>query len=247
MRKVNSKQHLVERKGIKFIVFVFSLFTIYYLLSTTAFAQSVDLLWQGDTYTPPFYQGKSLWSNQSRITFLAIPQGLGNPANLNYKWTKNGTVLGNINGVGKNTLSFTDSILSRPQTIEVDIISSNQGAVLASASVFVAPISPVLAIYENSPLYGFMFHKETSGIHELKEKEVTFTAFPLFFSVSNRGGGAVNYEWRTNIGEEAGTRNSVTYRAPDDAKGTSQVEVSASHKDKIVQSSSKSFLIKFGK
>src|SRR3990167_742525 len=97
--------------------------TIYFLLTTVVLAQSVDILWQGDTYTPPFYKGKSLWSNQSRITFVAIPQGLGNPASLNYKWTKNGTVLGNINGIGKNTLSFTDSILSRPQTIRVDILS----------------------------------------------------------------------------------------------------------------------------
>ena len=227
--------------------FYFLLITLLFLPIFPLHAQSVDLIWQGDTYTPPFYQGRALWSNQSRITFVAIPHNLGNPASLYYKWTKNGTVLGNINGVGKNTLSFTDSILSRPQTIEVDIISSNQETVLAGASVFVAPISPVLAIYENNPLYGFMFHKETSRIHELKDKEVTFTAFPLFFSSINRDNNAINYEWRANIGEEAGTRNSITYRAPDDTIGTSQVMVSASHKDNIVQSSSKSFLIKFGK
>src|SRR3989344_1173365 len=60
-----------------------------FLASTTTHAQSVDLLWQGETYTPPFYKGKSLWSNQSRITFFAMTNGLGNPANLSYKWTKN--------------------------------------------------------------------------------------------------------------------------------------------------------------
>src|SRR3990167_10337236 len=78
-------------------------------------AEEVDLLWQGNSYVPPFYEGRTLWSSQSRITFLAIPHGagIGNPANLTYKWTKNGTVLGNINGVGKNTLSFIDSILSK--------------------------------------------------------------------------------------------------------------------------------------
>ncbi|MEK9171823.1 MAG: hypothetical protein AAB782_01125, partial [Patescibacteria group bacterium] len=190
----------------------------------------------------------TLWSSQSRITFLAIPHGagIGNPANLIYKWTKNGTVLGNINGVGKNTLSFDDSIISRPQTVQIDVLSG-QDTVLASASVTVTPISPILAIYENNPLFGFMFHRETSGAHELEDKEITFTAFPIFFSASNRTDKKVNYEWRTNIGGEAETKNSVTYRTPDNVAGTSQIEVSASSEDKILQSANKNFLIKFGK
>ncbi|MEX2013877.1 MAG: hypothetical protein WD896_00800, partial [Parcubacteria group bacterium] len=146
-------------------------------------AQEVDILWQAETYTPPFYKGKSLWSNESKITLLAIPSGAGtgNPANLTYRWTKNGTVLGNINGVGKNTIAFTDSIISRPQTIQVDIISAEQGKI-ASASLTLASSPPSLAIYENNPLYGFMFHKEVGGVYELQGEEVTFTAFPFFFS-----------------------------------------------------------------
>ena len=209
-------------------------------------AQEVDILWQGETYTPPFYKGRALWSSQSRITFLAIPHGagIGNPANLTYRWTQNGTVLGNINGIGKNTLSFTDSVLSKPQTIKIDVLSG-QDTVLASASVIVTPIFPMLAIYENNPLYGFMFHRETSGVHELQDKEVTFTAFPLFFSALNRNDNRTSYAWLTNIGGEAETKNSVTYRAPDDTAGSSQVEVRASSKDKILQSANKSFLIQF--
>lgn len=211
-------------------------------------AQTVDLLWQGETYAPPFYKGKTLWSSQSSIIFLAMPHGAGieNPANLTYKWTKNGTVLGNVNGVGKNTISFIDSILSRPQTIRIEVLFG-QNIVLASASVTVTPISPILAIYENHPLYGLMFHQETRGIHKLQNKEVTFTAFPLFFSALNRSDNTVNYEWRANVDADAETRNSVTYRAPDDAAGSSQIEVRVSNKDKILQSASQSFLIEFGK
>lgn len=227
-----------------FVVLFYLLFII--LDSTPVRAQEVDLLWQGETYVSPFYNGRTLWSNQSRISFLAIPQGLGNPASLNYKWKKNGTVLGNINGIGKNTLSFTDSILSIPQTIEVDIISQGD-TVLASASVNVAPTPPILAIYENNPLYGFMFHKEIGKAYELQDKEVTLTAFPFFFSIPNRTDNVVDYEWRTNIGGEVETKNSVTYRAPNDATGASQIQVKVSNKDKITQSSDKSFLIQFGK
>lgn len=209
-------------------------------------AQEVDILWQGQTYTSPFYKGRSLWSNQSRITFLAIPHGpgTGNPTNLTYKWTKNGTVLGNINGVGRNTMAFTDSILSKPHLVKVDVLSPDN-VLLASASVVITQIFPVLAIYENNPLYGFMFHKETTGAHVLQDKEVTFTAFPLFFSTSNRVASDLSYEWRTNDGE-AETSNSVTYRVPDETPGTSAVSVSVSNTNKIMQSSNKSFLIQFG-
>src|SRR3989344_1490686 len=126
-----------------------------FLLPTSINAQSIDILWQGETYTPPFYKGKTLLSTQSGITLVAIPHGLGSSANLNYKWTRNGTVLGNISGRGKNTLTFVDSVLSRSQTFKVDILSS-EDKVLASAFHTFIPTSPNLAVSENNPLYGFM-------------------------------------------------------------------------------------------
>ena len=206
-------------------------------------AQEVDLLWQGETYTPPFYKGRALWSSQSRITLVAIPHGLGDPRNLYYKWTKTGTVLGNINGVGRNSISFVDSVLSRPQSIKVDILDSDK-TVLATAYANVAPVKPFLAIYENNPLYGFMFHKETSNTYRLEEKEVTFTAFPFFFSVLDNEDGAMDYEWRTNVGETQ-TRSSVTYRTPDETKGTSEIRVRVTSTEKIMQFANRTFLIQY--
>lgn len=223
------------------VVLLYSLFIILY--STHVQAQSIDLLWQGETYTPPFYKGRSLWSNQSRINFVAIPQGLGNPASLNYKWTKNDTVLGNLSGVGKNTLSFFDTILSRPQTIRIEIVSG-EDEVLASASTVVTPISPMPAVYESNPLYGFMFHDETSGAYQLQKREITFAAFPFFFSVLNRADSGLSYEWRTNVGE-AETRNSVTYRTPENAAGSSPVSVRVFNKGRIMQDAKRSFLVEF--
>lgn len=224
--------------------FYFLLVTILLILPILSLhAQEVDLLWQGDTYVPPFYKGRTLWSSQSGIRFVAIPQGLGNAANLNYKWTKNGTVLGNISGAGKNTISFSDSILSRPQTIKVDIMSDQDG-VLATASTLVVPVLPTLSVYENNPLYGLMFHREVSGTHELKEREVTFGAFPFFFDIINRQDGVVSYEWRTNIGNVE-TGNMVTYRTPDNTSGLSEVRVRTFNTEKILQDANKSFLVEF--
>lgn len=205
-------------------------------------AQEVDLLWQGETYTPPFYEGKALWSHQSRITLVAIPHGLGNSASLNYKWTKNGTVLGNINGVGKNTLSFVDSVISRPQTIKVEILDGDK-SVLASNSVYITPQPPSLAVYENNPLYGFMFNKEITE-YEMREKEVAFAAFPFFFSASSRIDPTLAYEWKSNAGG-VDTQSSVTYRSPDEGSGLSRITVKIKKLETLLQSANKNLLIKF--
>lgn len=206
-------------------------------------AQSVDLLWQGETYTPPFYGGKSLWSKQSRVHVTALPQGLGSRSNLNYRWSKNGTILGNISGVGVNSIYFTDSILSKPQVIKVEIVSGSR--VRAESSVLITPVAPTLSVYENHPLYGFMFHKEVGSAFDLQSREVTLTTFPLFFSTQSRSDKSIQYGWSSN--ESGGeSSNSITFRTPDNVSGTSRVSAEATHMDKISQSSDKTFLIEFG-
>ena len=34
---------------------------------------SVDLIWEGGGYVPPFYSGRSLWARQGQLRLLAIP------------------------------------------------------------------------------------------------------------------------------------------------------------------------------
>ncbi|HEY4510913.1 MAG TPA: hypothetical protein VJG29_00905, partial [Candidatus Paceibacterota bacterium] len=47
---------------------------------------AVDILWQAEVYTPPFYKGKALPSQGSKIRAVAIAQ-FGDPQLLQYKWT----------------------------------------------------------------------------------------------------------------------------------------------------------------
>ncbi|MCR4279210.1 MAG: hypothetical protein NUV78_00535 [Candidatus Zambryskibacteria bacterium] len=232
-------------------------FTIYKKVSTSfivccllfiganiAHAQSVDILWQGETYTPPFYQGRALWSKQSMITMVAVPQGLGSPSSLIYKWTQDGTVLGNISGQGRNTLRFEDSIFSKARTIKVEILSVAE-EVLAESQIIVVPTTYLPLVYEDNPLLGYMFHKEVGNIFNLEEGEVTFSAFPLFSTPALRDGANLVYRWVTNSGDTE-TSNSVTYRAPDGEEGSSQVSLTISNKSKIMADISRSFLVQFG-
>jgi hypothetical protein len=207
-------------------------------------AQSVDILWQGESYTPPFYEGLPMWSRQSLITLVAIPNGLGSPSALSYKWSKNGTVLGSLSGIGKNSLKFADTVFSKPQRIEVEIISSNEET-LAESSIIVTPRDFTPLVYEKNPLYGYLFHHEVGESFRLYEGEVTFSAFPLFSSPPLRDGANLSYKWSTNSGE-SGVGQDITYRVPEEGGGSAMVNLRVTNSEKILPSISRSFLVQFG-
>jgi hypothetical protein len=228
---------------------IFLMLLVLLILPAVATAQVstsnfVDLIWQGETYTPPFYKGRALWSNESKIMVVAIPHinGVTNTSNLIYRWTKNDVVLGNVSGVGKNSLSFQDTILSKPQTVKIDVFSG-ENEFLATANTVLTPATVSILVYENNPIYGFLFHREAGGGYSLRESEITFSAFPLFFS-EKRLGSNVEFEWRTNTGS-TGDGVSATYRAPEGISGTSQIFLHILDKERMRQDARKNFRVEF--
>ncbi len=217
---------------------------LFLVSSEPALAQSVDLLWQGETYTPPFYQGKSLWSKQTSLTFVAIPQGLGNPSNLNYQWTRNGTVLGLISGVGKNSMVYRDNIFSKPVSVKVEIVDADEN-VLASASTLLRPVETDLMVYEDHPLYGFMFHRAIGEAFKLSKDEVTFAAFPYFSDVASRLEEGLVYKWSSNSAEDQRGPSAV-YRIPEKEKGSALVGIRFNDPELVLTDIGRSFLVQFG-
>jgi hypothetical protein len=240
--------HLKEFRG-RFLFWFLIFFlagSLFVANPSTALSQEVDILWQGSGYAPPFYKGRTLWGNQTGLILYAVPHvsGHANRQALNYKWTRNGTVAGAYSGPGKNSFYVADSILGNTQAIRLEVLAPN-GAILVTRYFDMSPIKPKIFVYENNPLYGVLFHREVGEAYTMREREITFSAFPMFFTRNSRTSGIVNFSWRTNQGELS-TRNSSTYRAPEGASGSSRVTVKAENPDRIIQSSSKSFLVRFG-
>jgi hypothetical protein len=219
-----------------------------YTITPTA----VDLIWQSEGYTPPFYKGKTLFSHQNKIEFIAVPHinnsnGQEIPAkNLIYKWTKNGVVIGDFSGYGKNTYTTIGSIISRDLNIEVDI-SSADGNSAGYASVSVSPIEPSILFYQKDPLYGIQFQKaltETVNLPESGEMEVLAT--PFYFGTRNIKDSNLSYTWSINgqnIDSDT-TQISRVFRKSSGASGTSLISLSIANADKILQFASNSFSIK---
>lgn len=213
---------------------------------------TIDLLWQGETYAPPFYLGRALWSNQSRLTIVAIPHvksaggGEVSPTSLIYKWKRNGESFGSASGAGRQTLVFSDNVLSKPAEIRLDVYLSDGQTLAASASINLSPIAPKILVVEDNPLLGLLLNTAVSGTYALSGKEATFAAMPLFAPVSSRLSPSESYTWRTSSGDIR-TGASVTYLTPEGTSGQSQVTVRAENKNTLMQAEEKSFLIQFGK
>ncbi len=208
----------------------------------------IDLMWQGNTYTPPFYKGRALWSTQSRMTIFAVPHVTDssgreiNRSSLIYKWSRNDTVLGSLSGANKHSLTLSSSIFPAPQKIRVDV--STNGETLASKTIIISPTSPQILVYENNPLYGPLFNAEVGQRINLREKEITFVAYPLFFGVSDRNDASIKYSWSANGSNVGQNTSRVTFRSPDSA-GSSNLSIHAENSAKFTQTADKSFGVEF--
>lgn len=209
----------------------------------------VDLVWQGNTYTPPFYKGRTLWSGQSDFTALAIPHIVNssgreaNPANFFYKWSRNGEAEGNSSGVGKNSIKLSTSIFPIPQEIQVEI--SDGDSILATKKTVISSNDMSLLVFEDNPLYGPLFNNGVIDKISLKEKEVTLIAYPLFFNTQARENSFISYSWLINGLASGQNTSSVTFRAPDNSGGSSDVSVHIGNTVNFTQMNDKSFNIGF--
>jgi hypothetical protein len=211
----------------------------------------IDLVWQAESYTPPFYQGKALYPHQGLITFVAIPNTSASKSvakslgSFIYTWKKDGDILGDFSGYGKNTFNWRGTVISRPFNVEVDV-STSAGISIGSANVNINPQSPVVALYQDDPLLGVLANKNLKNITMIG-KELSIAAVPYFF---NKGTEPVNleYKWTMN-GQSIANQldpSILTVRNNTGLSGNSTIGLQVSNVLKILQFASDSMSVTFG-
>jgi hypothetical protein len=210
---------------------------------------SIDLIWESDGFVPPFYRGKSLFSHQNKITVIALPHIMSESGNeigaknLIYTWKKNGSVIENASGFGKNSYSFISPLISRPFTISVEVVSVDNSGV-AYGSLNLSPGEPSVLFYKKDPIYGIEFQNALSNTVELKNsKELVVVGVPLFFGKSG-----LVYKWAINgfpinTGDSGSTQ---VFRQVDGSSGTSRISLSVENPRKILQYAGNNFNLTFG-
>ncbi|MES2224006.1 MAG: hypothetical protein V4469_03705 [Patescibacteria group bacterium] len=209
--------------------------------------QSVDIIWEADTYTPPFYKGKALFSAEEKVTFVAMPNQTS-AKNTIYKWSQDGEVLKDQSGFGKNTLPYEGDILAGQVDVSVETTDGTQNT--ASNNISIAPTKPEVYMYEKNPLYGTLFNKELSTLFDLgTNQEGTLSIYPFFYGVTNRGDSKLTYNWSINNNpiEVPTTQNDMTFRNTTNVDGKSAINIDVINTDNSFEDVSKGTLINFNK
>ncbi len=233
---------------------IFSIFLLF-IIALPVYAQTasnVDLLWQTNTYTPPFYKGKALYTTQSTVTVVAVPHiftkngTLLEPKDLVFTWKQDYKVMGSLSGFGVDSYSFKGAVLGKPTLIEVEISTPTEGS-KAKQGLTLSARSPEAIVYENDPLYGILYNKAITSSFTLPSNEVKLTASPYFFSTDVIGKNNLQYQWDINNASTANNTNkSIILRHGGDIAGSSNISLVISNTVDFFQKIGFNFQVNFG-
>ena len=195
----------------------------------------LDLLVDSDSYTPPFYRGAPRPSAGTSLRLQAFPRFKRGSAmipagELIYTWRRGGEVLGGISGRGKAAAVIPVEHIFGVDLISVEVRSADDRLAQVS-SVSVAAQVPVLALYENHPLYGVLYHRALPNTASVSGAEATFTAVPLFAQARSVYDPALQFDWRVNSAEiPANPKNpgELTINA-ENSSGVAFIELGVTH------------------
>ncbi len=159
----------------------------------------IDVLWEAQTYTPPFYKGKALPTYKSLVKVTAIPRygkADSDPKSFMYNWKYNRT-LGVGQGLGKSTvlikMGYADTAV--PVSVEVSLPG---GSWSGQRMDNISGGEAVLRFYEQAPLLGINFNKQVSAKTLGSGNQFTIKAVPYFFSTEDIASDVLIYTWRVN-------------------------------------------------
>ncbi len=163
----------------------------------------LDILWQAvDSYTPPFYKGKALPTNEGIVKIIALPDfQVGTktvtPKNVIYNWKRNFQPVTQASGYGRSSISIKQSFLLDKETIGVTANEPTEGAT-AKGTLIVKPYNPKIIFYKKDPLLGVDFNNGIDTSTQLSKNDTTVLAIPYFVSPRNVLDPDLEYIWKLN-------------------------------------------------
>lgn len=162
----------------------------------------VDLIWQADSWTAPFYKGKGLVTAKSKVVVQAVPYILdGNtriPArSLYYTWTYDFDPLVDASGVGKDTIMVNAPDLFDKMNLRVQVATLDN-RVFADAQVTIAPSNPEVIIWKSDPLSGIDYDRPIASDISFDLDEIGLVAGGLYFPKTHTTNPGLSYSWSLN-------------------------------------------------
>ncbi len=168
----------------------------------TVIPASIALMWQSNSYTPPFYKGKALFSIQGTGEVVAMPSFVREDGTtvgakeLVYRWKEGEEGTGTASGYGKDSLAVMGRIPIRPIVVSVEAATLDN-SLIATGEVVIPPVSPKIVFYEEKPLSGRSLRNALGSTFTVEGDEMRVSAVPYFFDTPARIG-ALSYSWSVN-------------------------------------------------
>ncbi|MFA5987620.1 MAG: hypothetical protein WC797_03155 [Candidatus Paceibacterota bacterium] len=185
-----------------------------------------SIVWEAQTYVPPFFKGKALPSASSKIRFVAIPDFHDEngktikQSSLSYEWTKNSETA--LRGVGKYI--FDTTIGNTEDEISVKIYDQSK-TISVEKTVTMLPYPTKMIVYEDRPLEKTRYENAIGDTMNLSTEETTLRVEPFYISLSLLP--QTNFVWQMNgkqIFNGNGNRNrTMTFRQERGNSGESEI------------------------
>lgn len=207
------------------------------------------LVWEGKTYTPPFYKGRSLSSPGSYTVLSAIASvtkkdgGVYGKNELFYVWKTGNTDIPNISGKGKHSVLMKNGNPYEPYDIYLEV-KDPTGEVRVVKKIVVPISQPTVHLYEDN-LYGIYYDQIIGSVYGVYGGEATVVAEPYFMSASSRIDPALSYSWV--VGDTNYTSpGSLTFGTEGDGYGSTHLNLVIKNLDYRLQSARSDKRIDFG-
>lgn len=206
----------------------------------------LELLWEGDTYTPPLYRGRALPSPDGRIVahaearFFRTGGARVTPTDIIYTWRFNGTIRPE-SGRGRSAIRIPILGLYGEDTVSVDA-KSVDGRFFVSKTVRVPLQTPHLTLYRSHPLLGIDYHNALRDLAQVQDAEITVAALPFFAHVKSIRDRDLLYTWKVagrDIPSDAINPFLLTLSAGPDTIGFTPIQLDFDHLKSALQTARK--------
>jgi hypothetical protein len=207
----------------------------------------VSIIWEADTYTPPFFRGRSLPSSGTNIhteadaIFVKSDGNTVSNSDLIFTWKKDGAIIKNSSGRGKSSMTFAGPLLYGENIISVDVVSTDN-KFSSSALVRIPSVEPYLTLYKDDPLLGIMYHQALTEKASIPGSDIILAAIPFYTSIKNPSDSRMSYTWEVNnqnIETDPNDPFRIVLRLAGGLVGTANVSLIISHLDDFLQSADK--------
>ncbi len=211
----------------------------------------IDIIWEGNTYTPPFYKGRSLKSPGSSVNIVAIPRVIKSNGvfykkdELSYVWRINYSTAPYKKGRGVDSVTIQDKKPFGDFSVTVQV-KDPTGSVRAIKKIKIPSTQPKLLLYEDNPLIGINYDNAVKNSYGIYGRDATFVAEPYYMNTPSRTDPSLKYTWSV-LGTEYTTPGSLTFGPGENSvSGTASLSLVVQNSKFWLQNARSNVQIDFG-